>query len=54
MGQATSEVEKNEATAEPCMPIEDDDEVHEEEQASHEAVRIQVLPSPNQPSRQEA
>ena len=34
--------------------IEDEDEVHEEEQASREAVRINVLPSLNPPSRQEA
>ena len=54
MGQAIDEVEKSEETAEACMPIEDDDEVHGVEQASHEAVRIKVLPSPDPPSRQEA
>ena len=54
VGQAIDVTEMNERTAEACMPIEDDEKVQEEEQASHEAVRIKVLPYPDPPSRQEA
>ena len=37
-----------------CMPLEDEIEVQVDDQATQEAVRIKVLPSPNPPSRQEA